>query len=252
MKISCVCALTVCFILVSCVKSISSEKFPQGFVDIKEVIPSIIVEARYFGEHNFVGTKVDGYNAPKCIFTKEAAMALSKVQEELIQKSLTLKVYDCYRPKRAVDHFVSWAQDINNIKMKKEFYPDIEKSDTIEQGYISPTSGHSRGSSIDLTIVPIPIPPQEEYIPGMPLKECYLSVNERFKDNSLDMGTGFDCFNELSHTENAKVGKVQLQNRLLLKSVMGKYGFTNYVKEWWHYRLKNEPFPDTYFDFVIN
>jgi len=230
----------------------SNKKMPGGFVDVKEVIPSIIPDIRYFGAHNFVGKKIDGYNAYKCILTKRAAEALARVQSELNEFSLSLKVYDCYRPRRAVNHFVRWAKDIHNTKTKKEFYPTVDKKNLFRDGYISDKSSHSRGSTVDITIVPVPVPKQEIYVPGQVPHECHLPVETRFKDNSIDMGTGFDCFHELSHTENKQISPQQRINRLLLKTLMEKHGFKNYDREWWHFTLKNEPFPDTYFDFVIN
>jgi D-alanyl-D-alanine dipeptidase len=173
------------------------------------------------------------------------------VQKDLEPYSLSLKIYDCYRPQRAVNHFVRWATEIENTKTKKEFYPTVDKRNLFKDGYIDSKSGHSRGSTVDLTIVPSPVPIQPQYSPGQKLYECYLPAAKRFPDNSIDMGTGFDCFDELSHTANTNIGRQQKINRLLLKSLMEKHGFRNYDKEWWHFTLKNEPFPDTYFDFVI-
>lgn len=242
--------ITLCFSRLLTI-SYSSDKIPESFVDIKDVIPEIQLDIRYFSPHNFVGEKVDGYLAPKCILTKEAAEALSNVQKDLVQYSLTLKIYDCYRPQRAVDHFVRWAKETDNTKTKKEFYPTIDKRNLFKDGYIDSKSGHSRGSTVDLTIVPLPAPIQQNYIPGQKLSECYLPEAKRFGDNSIDMGTGFDCFHELSHTANKNINQQQKINRLLLKSLMEKHGFKNYDLEWWHYTLKNEPYPDTYFDFAI-
>jgi len=197
---------------------------PSEFVDITRVIPSIVLDMRYYTAHNFVGEQIDGYLAPKCLLTKAAAHALGKVQRELENFSLSLKIYDCYRPQRAVNHFASWAKDV----------PDT-----------------SRGSTVDLTIVPVPTPPQEFYVSGQRLFECYLPRWQRFKDNSIDMGTGYDCFHELAATANGQITAQQRVNRLLLKTVMEKQGFLNYSKEWWHFTLRDEPFPETYFDFVI-
>ncbi|MCE5211110.1 MAG: M15 family metallopeptidase [Deltaproteobacteria bacterium] len=228
-----------------------ADKIPDGFVDIQKTIPDVLLDIRYYGSHNFLGEKVNGYLAPKCYLTQEAAQALAKVQKDLEPYSLTLKIYDCYRPQRAVNHFVRWAREIENTKTRKEFYPTVDKRNLFKDGYIDSKSGHSRGSTVDLTIVPLPAPSQADYVPGQQLYECYLPAVKRFADNSLDMGTGFDCFNELSHTVNTNIGRQQKINRLLLKSLMEKHGFKNYDMEWWHYTLKNEPYPDTYFDFVI-
>lgn len=229
----------------------STSNLPDGFVDVKEVIPSIILDMRYYTSHNFIGKKIDGYHAGKCILTKEAAQALKGVQDELRRSSLSLKLYDCYRPQRAVNHFARWAKDISDTKMKKEFYPTMDKRNLFKDGFIAYKSGHTRGSTVDLTIVPIPVPGQEEYRPGQELRECYLPAEKRFKDNSIDMGTGFDCLHEMSYTESPLIGVKELANRQLLKNIMMKYGFKNYSKEWWHFSLKNEPFPKTYFDFAI-
>jgi D-alanyl-D-alanine dipeptidase len=228
-----------------------ADKMSDNFVDIQKVIPDVIMDIRYYGEHNFLGKRVDGYLAPKCFLTNEAAQALAGVQKDLAPYSLTLKIYDCYRPQRAVDHFVRWAKEIENTKTMREFYPTIDKRNLFKDGYIDSKSGHSRGSTVDLTIVPSPTPKQADYIPGQQLFECFMHAEKRFRDNSIDMGTGFDCFHELSNTANAKIGHQQKINRLLLKSLMEKHGFKNYDMEWWHYTLKNEPYPDTYFNFVI-
>ncbi len=244
--------LFTCLCLTSFVEiAYCADKRPDSFVDIQEVIPDIQLDIRYFGPHNFVGEKVDGYLAPKCFLTREASQALAGVQKDLVPYSLSLKVYDCYRPQRAVNHFVRWATEIANTKTKKEFYPTIDKRNLFKDDYIDSKSGHSRGSTLDLTIVPSPAPVQPQYSPGQKLYECYLPAAKRFHDNSIDMGTGFDCFHELSHTANTKIGRQQKNNRLLLKSLMEKHGFRNYDMEWWHYTLNNEPYPDTYFDFVI-
>ena len=170
----------------------SINKMPDNFVDIKTVIPQVELDIRYFGPHNFLGQKVDGYLAPKCLLTKEAATALSNVQKELEQFSLTLKIYDCYRPQHAVNHFVRWAKDIDDTKTRKEFYPTVDKRNLFKDGYIADKSSHSRGSTVDLTIVTLPVAPQEKYTPGQELRECYLPQDKRFGDNSIDMGTGFD------------------------------------------------------------
>ncbi len=229
----------------------TENKIPDHFVDVQTVIPSVTLDIRYHGDHNFLGTRVDGYLAPKCFITAPAAEALAKVQAELQEFSLSVKIYDCYRPQQAVDHFVRWAKDIKDTKTKAEFYPTVDKRNLFRDGYIAEKSGHSRGSTIDLTIVPVPVPAEGKYIPGQSLEACYLPAAKRFKDNSIDMGTGFDCFHELSHPGNLKVGDPQRVKRLLLKTLMDKHGFKNYDKEWWHFTLRNEPYPDTYFDFPV-
>ncbi len=231
--------------------AVGGETGHRGFVDVHEHIPSIIMDIRYCGPHNFVGQRIDGYNAPKCLLTIKAAMALAKVQADLEKLSFSLKIYDCYRPQRAVNHFVRWAKNIGDTRTKKEFYPTVDKKNLFKDGYIAARSGHSRGSTVDLTIVPVPVPEQEVYQPGQELFACFLPEGKRFRDNSIDMGTGFDCFHTLSHTANRDIGARQRANRLLLKTLMEKHGFNNYEMEWWHFTLKDEPYPDTYFDLVI-
>ncbi|MCX7611912.1 MAG: M15 family metallopeptidase [Ignavibacterium sp.] len=227
------------------------DKRPYDFVNVKEVIPDIIVELRYYGDHNFIGKRIDGYEKEICYLTKAAAESLAKVQEELRKFNLTLKIYDGYRPQRAVNHFIRWAKDLSDTLMKKEFYPTIDKKDLIKDGYIAEKSSHSRGSTVDLTIVPIPVPEQDSFNIKSELCECFLPINRRFKDNSIDMGSGYDCFHPISHTINNNLELNQRINRLLLKTIMEKYGFKNYPLEWWHFTLINEPYPNTYFDFVI-
>jgi zinc D-Ala-D-Ala dipeptidase len=248
-KMAAVPAFVVVFLFVNL--GWTEEKRPDNFVNIREVIPSVVLDIRYFGPHNFVGARVDGYHRPLCLITRQAADALEKVQAELQQFSLSLKIYDCYRPQRAVDHFVRWAKDIEDTKTKKEFYPTVDKQNLFRDHYISDKSSHTRGSTVDLTVVPVPTPDQKEYLPGETLQACFLPVGERFRDNGIDMGTGFDCFHALSHPGNQKVGLQPRINRLLLKTLMDKYGFNNYAEEWWHFTLRNEPYRDTYFDFPV-
>ncbi len=182
-----------------------------------------------------------------------AANALVKIQRDVLSRGMTLKIYDCYRPQRAVNQFVEWARDLDDTQMKAEFYPSVAKKDLFKQGYIAAQSSHSRASTVDLTLVLLPAgdSPAFTFTPGKTLLDCRAPRSERFPDNSLDMGTGYDCFDPLSHTTNSDITPKQAHNRSLLKSVMEAHGFINYSKEWWHYTLKNEPYPDRYFDFPI-
>lgn len=230
--------------------NITAQNLPNGFVEIRDVIPDIVLDLRYTTNHNFIGKPIDGYSSEKCFITKAAADSLSKVQNELRKFNLSLKIYDAYRPQRAVDHFVRWAEDLGDTLTKKEVYPNLDKDRLLIDGYIAKKSGHSRGSTIDLTIVSIPIPYQPEYNIEDQC-ECFKSLDERFKENSIDMGTGFDCFHQRSHTLNQEINAQQRANRLLLKTLMEKYGFKNLAEEWWHFTLINEPYPNTYFDFEI-
>lgn len=198
-------------------------------VDVRRLEPGIRVDARYAGSENFVGEPVDGYEAPRCLLARPAAERLAEVHRSLERQGLGLLVYDCYRPQRAVDHFVRWAADTADVATKAAYYPNVEKSRLFEEGYIARRSGHSRGSTVDLTLVRL-----EGDAPG-----------------PLDMGTPYDFFDPRSHTESPEVGEGQLANRLRLRQAMEAGGFRNYPAEWWHYTLENEPYPDTYFDVVV-
>jgi D-alanyl-D-alanine dipeptidase len=202
-------------------------QLPQGFVHVKEIIPDLNVELRYFSTHNFVGDTIDGYKANTLILTLQTAKALKQVQDELQNQNLCLKVYDGYRPQRAVNHFMRWASNLNDTLNKQEFYPTVEKRFLFRDGYIATQSGHSRGSTIDLTII------------------------DGNTSKPLDMGSPYDFFGEQSWIEYQNISEKQKQNRQLLQNVMQKNGFRNYPQEWWHFTLIGEPFPDTYFDFVV-
>lgn len=225
---------------------------PEEFVALRTVAPTIIHDIRYLTPHNFMGEPVDGYEQPLCVLTRPAAQALQRAQRKLLRQGYSLKVYDCYRPQRAVDHFVRWAKDLADERMKAEFYPQVDKSRLFTDGYIAEKSGHSRGSTVDLTIVELPAEPTLPYVPGEKLVPCYAPQGERFRDNSVDMGTGYDCFDTLSHTDDPRVQGEQRANRRLLKSTLSDVGFTNLPEEWWHFTHKPEVFPDTYFDFPVS
>jgi D-alanyl-D-alanine dipeptidase len=222
------CAVAI--LTIGCAGNKQTNAIPtiDGFVDVKEIIPTVHLDIRYYSTRNFVGSRIDGYDAPKCFLTKEAATALKNVQEELERNQQSLKIFDCYRPQRAVDHFVKWAKDLADQEMKTEYYPFIDKKNLFRDGYIAAKSGHSRGSTIDLTIMD-------------------LNSNQE-----LNMGTSFDFFDPLSHTMNSRISQPQLNNRMILKNIMESNGFKNLKEEWWHYTLRNEPYPDTYFDFRIH
>ena len=210
--------------------SANSYALPEGFVYLEDVAPSILIDLRYAGDNNFIGGPIDGYVKPRCIVTKEMAKALKRVQSELHSHGLGLKIYDSYRPQRAVDHFVRWAKDSNDTKMKDEYYPNVKKESLFNEGYIAGRSGHSRGSAVDLTIV---------------------SVNKPDSGQEIDMGSPFDLFDPKSWTKSPDVSPDQRANRLLLKTIMEKHGFQPYEKEWWHFTLRNEPYPNRYFDFPV-
>jgi len=188
---------------------------------------SIQIDVRYFGADNFVGAPVDGYLAEQIIISQDAADALLKVQLSLVSQGLALKIFDAYRPQRAVDHFVRWAQDLGDIRMKQKYYPNVQKQHLFRDGYIASRSGHSRGSTVDLTLV-------------------------RLSDGQeLDMGTPWDYFDPLSWPSSTAVSVAQKANRDLLRQVMLAAGFRPLEEEWWHFTLANEPYPERYFDFPI-
>lgn len=227
------------------------QPLPEGFVYLKDIDPTIVEEVRYAGCHNFTGRPIPGYLAPRIIVTEAVAFALKAVQAELMAFQLTLKVYDGYRPQDAVDSFTTWAEDLSDQITKNEFYPALNKKDVFSEGYIAKRSAHTRGSAVDLTIVPLPVPHQPTWVPGGPVLDGRLPQGQRFADNSIDMGTGFDCLDALSHTLNSSLPYHVRVNRLLLKTLMEKHGFENYWREWWHYGFIKEPYPDTYFNFPV-
>jgi len=204
-----------------------AQTLPEGFVDVKKVIPNLRTDLRYYGTNNFIGRPIDGYEKPRCILTKEAAEALKKVQEDFEKLGFGLLVFDAYRPQRAVNQFMRWAEDPNDTKMKEQFYPNLDKSSLFKEDFIASKSGHSRGSTVDLTIVS--------------LKTGHI----------LDLGSDFDLFDEKSSVNYKNITKNQRAIRLMLQRRMIKHGFKPYEKEWWHFTLENEPYPDTYFDFSI-
>jgi D-alanyl-D-alanine dipeptidase len=199
----------------------------DNFVYVSDVISGIKIELRYFSNHNFVGERVEGYNSNRLILTEQAANALKNVQDELELKGFCLKVYDAYRPQRAVNHFMRWAEDLNDTINKEEFYPDVKKEHLFKEEYIASRSGHSRGSTVDLTLI------------------------DNATGEIIDMGSPYDFFGMASWVDYEDISEDQMVNRQLLQTIMKKHGFTNYPKEWWHFTLQDEPFPDTYFNFVI-
>lgn len=207
---------------------VKKNKLPKGFVYIEDVIPNAIYDIRYFGEYNFVGKQIDGYKAPFAIMSSQSAKALKAVSDELERKGYTLKIYDAYRPQKAVNHFVTWAKDPKDLLMQDIFYPKVNKKDVFKLGYLSSKSGHSRGSTVDLTI-----------------------VYKKYDNRDVDMGSPYDFFGEISSHGTKQITAKQTTNRNILKNAMVKHGFKPYNKEWWHYTLKSEPYPKKYYDFDV-
>lgn len=229
----------------------SFASLPSGFVYLKDVDPTIQQDIRYSTSHNFVGRPIKGYQSSTCILTKQAAYALKNVQTALRKQNLSLKVYDCYRPQMASDDFYAWSQKSDDTTMKQEFYPEVDKDKLFPMGYIAKRSEHSSGSTVDVTIVPIPTPQEPTYTPGQSLVACYAPYNQRFKDNSIDMGTGYDCLDLRADTWYKRISQRAQTNRTLLRNVMMKNGFKPYSKEWWHFTLKDQPYSGQAFNFPV-
>ncbi len=219
-------ALAAAFLMLMPAPSIAQQR-PASFVDASTVVPNLVVEMRYLTAHNFVGVPIHGYEKPVCYLTRQAAAALAAVARELEPRGLVVKAFDCYRPTRAVAHFVQWARNLNDTKMKAEFYPNVDKSTLFRDGYIASRSGHSRGSTIDMTLA------------------------RKADGKDLDMGTPFDFFSPKAWPSDRSVSAEAQANRKILADAMRRHGFDPYKKEWWHFTLKNEPFRDTYFDFPV-
>ena len=200
----------------------------SGFVLLADYVPSVIQEIRYYSTFNFIGERIEGYEEPCALLTKEAARALREVSNQMIVKGYRLKIFDAYRPARAVKHFVLWGIEDLDLRMKPYFYPDLEKQELFRQGYIAKQSSHSRGSTVDLTLF------------------------DMKTGQELDMGSPFDLFSEISHPDNKSVTMEQYNNRMLLQNAMIRSGFVPIGCEWWHFTLADEPYPETYFDFPVS
>ena len=215
----------------------SPENDSSAFVSLTDAVPDAILEIRYYGTYNFVGARIDGYEQPTALITREAGAALRAVSDELVAKGYRLKIYDAYRPQKGVDHFVRWAEDLSDTRMKPYFYPDLDKSVLFDQEYIMLKSGHTRGSTVDLTLF------------------------DMTSEKEVDMGGTFDWFGPESHPDfcgnpetfeyKRTITREQFENRMLLRRAMLSHGFKPLDTEWWHFTLADEPFPDTYFTFPV-
>ena len=203
---------------------------PSGFVVLSDHVPQIVQEIRYYSTYNFIGDRIDGYEEPCALLTREAARALKAASNELMVQGYRLKVFDAYRPAGAVRHFVLWGIEDQDIRMKPYFYPELEKGELFEKGYVAKMSSHSRGSAVDLTLL------------------------DMKTGKEVDMGSPFDLFSEVSHPDyhGEAITEEQFSNRMLLQKVMVRNGFEPIFCEWWHFKLKDEPYPDTYFEFPVS
>jgi len=242
-------AILSCLTFGSCTenkKAVCPTEDNSQFVTLTDVVPDAILEIRYFGTYNFVGERVDGYQEPTALLTKIAADSLRAVSDDVKAQGYRLKIYDAYRPQMAVDHFVRWASNVSDTLMKDFFYPDLDKSVLFDQEYIMAKSGHTRGSTVDLTLF------------------------DMKSEKELDMGGTFDWFGPESHPDfcgNPETGEFtgdnhkspvqrsiteeQFQHRMILRQAMMRHGFKPMTTEWWHFTLSDEPFPDTYFTFPV-
>ena len=200
----------------------------SGFVLLSDFVPHIVQEIRYYSTYNFIGERINGYEEPVALLTREAARALKAVSNEMIVQGYRLKVFDAYRPMAAVKQFILWGIEDTDVRMKPYFYPDQQKQELFAKGYIAKRSSHSRGSTVDLTLF------------------------DMKTEREVDMGGTFDYFGQLSHPDYTDITEEQYALRMLLREVMVKHGFKPLEEEWWHFTLENEPFPDTYFTFPVN
>jgi len=218
---------TVLFLMYSYSSTTHAQDVPDNFIYLTEVIPYVEFDLRYYSDNNFIGQPIPGYHGNALIVSLQAAIALKKVQQDLAYSNFALKFFDAYRPQQAVDYFVRWANDPDDICMKAQYYPNVDKDELIPKGFIAAKSSHSRGSTVDVTIISLE------------------------NGQELDMGTPFDLFDQKSWPSDTTVSVQQRANRQLLRSVMSKHGFAGLEEEWWHFTLFDEPYPDTYFDFPV-
>lgn len=218
---------TIFFLTVTFSLFTLGQNLPEGFVYLSDIDTTIQKEVRYFSTNNFIGKRIDGYHKNRVIMTEKTAISLQNVQQILLKKGFSLKIFDAYRPQQAVAHFVRWAKVLKDTLMKKEYYPNVRKSELFKRGFIASKSGHSRGSTVDITIIDLKT------------------------KKELDMGSLYDYFGIKSHPLYKKITQKQQQNRMLLRTTMIQHNFIPYNNEWWHFTLKKEPFPETYFNFPI-
>jgi len=213
-----------------------AQAIPEGFTKLSDVDETILHDVRYAGKYNFIGRRIIGYEGKHCYLKQEVAEALSRVQASLKEQAYGLLVFDCYRPQRSVDDFMQWTKKPKDQKMKEAFYPNEKKSTLVKHGYIAPTSGHSKGNTVDLTLIRLDKNKDNHQEADYETSECKRIT---YLPGEVDMGTPFDCFSESAATKSLRVSETARQNRLILKKAMTQYGFKNYSKEWWHYSYPN-------------
>lgn len=217
----------------------SAQSLPAPLVFLRDIDSSIAQDIRYATANNFTGAKVAGYDGAECVLRREAAEALARVQADLAKRRLALKVYDCYRPERAVRAFVDWVGRAGTSRETSTYHPSASRHELIRLGYISAGSTHSRGTAVDLTLVPLPLPESTSIDPSKTYGACTAARDQRSPDNGLDMGTGYDCFDVASHTFHEGLTKEQATSRRILLEAMKRHGFKNYAREWWHFTYES-------------
>jgi zinc D-Ala-D-Ala dipeptidase len=237
-------------VLLAVAPASARDMLAPGFVYLRDVDSSITQDIRYATHNNFTGHPLPGYSAPECVLRREAAEALKRVQADLARQNLGLKVYDCYRPIRASGAMTAWAHDGNDDAATRRFYPALHKRSLLTLGFIAARSRHSTGTAIDLTLVRLPVARAPRFDPTARYGPCTGPADQRAPDNSVDMGTSFDCFDTRSYGANTSIAPEQRQWRLVLQSAMRRHGFANYFREWWHYSFYGAPEPRAY-DFSI-
>jgi len=243
--------LLATILLLAASPALAREMLPPGFVYLRDVDPSIAQDIRYATAYNFTGHPLPGYGAAECILRREAADALKRVQVDLAHENLSLKVYDCYRPTRAVRAMEEWAHDGDANEITKRFYPSLRKRNLFALGYIAAQSKHSTGTTVDLTLIRLPVTQAPRFDPAAQYGPCTGPASRRAPDNSVDMGTDFDCFDTKSYTASSAIAPGQQHWRGTLRAAMRRHGFANYFREWWHYSFAGAAEPRAY-DFAVS
>jgi len=238
------------FFLLLTVPTLAREMLPPGFVYLRDIDSTIAQDMRYATPDNFTGNPLPGYHAPECVLRREAAHALKQVQAELSHENLSLKVYDCYRPTRAVRAMEAWAHNGADAEATRRFYPALSKRNLFALGFIAAHSRHSTGTAVDLTLIRLPAAATERFDPAARYGPCTGPAGRRAPDSGIDMGTGFDCFDVRSYRDNSAISPEQRRWRGVLNAAMRRHGFANYFREWWHFSFYGAPEPRTY-DFAI-
>jgi D-alanyl-D-alanine dipeptidase len=241
---------TVLFVLASSSGAIARDMLPPGFVYLRDIAADIVQDMRYASSDNFTGHPLPGYGAAECVLRRETAEALKRVEVDLAADNLGLKVYDCYRPTRAVRAMAAWSRDGEDTEQNRRFYPALNKRNLFALGYIAGQSRHSTGTTVDLTLIRLPAQPGVRFDPAVRYGPCTGPASRRAPDNSIDMGTSFDCFDIRSYFANSAISPEQRHWRRVLHTAMRRHGFSGYFREWWHYSFSSAAEPRAY-DFAI-